>query len=52
MTLFWVTFQHTEILPWVVFAVMAVVGFWLARKNAPQMMDAWHRANKPDGADT
>lgn len=52
MTLFWVTFQHTEIWPWVVFALMAALGFWLARKNAPQLMEAWHKANTPDGADT
>jgi hypothetical protein len=45
-------FQHTEIWPWVVFALMAALGFWLARKNAPQLMEAWHKANTPDGADT
>lgn len=52
MTLFWVTFQHTAILPWVVFALLALSGFWLARRNAPSLLDAWHRANTPDGADT
>ena len=48
MTLFWTTFEHTNLVPWILFAVLAVGGFWLARKNAPELVETWHEANTPD----
>lgn len=50
MTLFWTTFEHTDVAPWILFIVMAAVGFWLARKGAPELAETWHKANTPDGA--
>lgn len=48
MTLFWITFDHTSIMPWIVFAVLAIVGFWITRKTAPDLVEAWHAATTPD----
>jgi branched-chain amino acid transport system permease protein len=45
MTLFWVTFDSHSILPWLVAAIAAVGGIMLARRGAPELADAWHRAN-------
>ncbi|MDE4133016.1 branched-chain amino acid ABC transporter permease [Phaeobacter sp. QD34_3] len=48
MTLFWTTFDHSNPMPWIVFAVLALGGFWLARKGSPELTGAWHEANTPD----
>ncbi|MGR3802347.1 branched-chain amino acid ABC transporter permease [Marinibacterium profundimaris] len=45
MTLYWVTFSHLNPLPWIVTGGLAVGGFWLARRHAPELAEAWHEAN-------
>ncbi len=45
MTLYWTTFNHNDILPWVVLIVLAVGGIWLAKRTAPEMKEAWDNAN-------
>ncbi len=49
MTLFWITFDSHSAVSWIVCLVMAVGGFWLARRVAPEVAEAWHDANTPDG---
>ena len=49
MTLFWTSFDsHSDV---ILISLLAVCfgGFWLTRKTAPQMAEAWHKANTPDG---
>ncbi|MEM7545914.1 MAG: branched-chain amino acid ABC transporter permease [Pseudomonadota bacterium] len=50
MTLFWTTFSHGDILPWVVFIGAMLGGFYVARLMAPEMKAAWDEANTPPGA--
>ncbi|MDK3018262.1 branched-chain amino acid ABC transporter permease [Pseudodonghicola flavimaris] len=49
MTLFWVSFDSHSPLPLILAVVAMVAGFWLARRGAPEMAEAWHKANTPDG---
>ncbi len=49
MSLFWVTFNSHDILPWIVAIALTAGGIWLARRGAPELLDAWHRANAPSG---
>ena len=49
MTLFWITFDSHNPVAWAIGAVLALGGFWLARMSAPDLRDAWHRANTLDG---
>jgi len=48
MTLFWMTFNSHSFLPTTLSILIAGAGFWLARKSAPEMADAWHRSMTPD----
>jgi branched-chain amino acid transport system permease protein len=48
MTVFWITFDSQSLLPWLVVIAIIGVGFWLTRRNAPEMYEAWGRANTPD----
>jgi branched-chain amino acid transport system permease protein len=50
MTLFWMSFSHFDLLPWVLTACTALGGFWLARREAPDLVAAWHEANTIDRA--
>lgn len=50
MTLFWMTFSHKNPLPWIVSGALALGGFWLARRNAPELAETWHEANTDTGA--
>ena len=52
MTVFWVTFDASSILAVLVPLVIAVGGIWIARRNAPELAEAWHRANTPQGGRT
>lgn len=45
MSLYWVNWDTHSILPWAVFGVLTVGGFFLARKFAPEMKEAWDNAN-------
>lgn len=49
MTLFWVTFDSSGMIPILIALVVAVVGFWLAKRSAPDMAAAWHTSITPDG---
>jgi len=49
MTLFWVSFQTTNPVPWLIAVTVAVAGIWLSRRNAPALASAWHAAHYPPG---
>lgn len=49
MTLFWVTFDSHGILPIIVALAVAFVGIWIAKRNAPDLLETWHQANTPEG---
>jgi len=48
MTLFWTTFNSHSLVPIAVTIIVAVGGFWLAKRSAPEMAEAWHRSITPD----
>ncbi|MEM8728603.1 MAG: branched-chain amino acid ABC transporter permease [Pseudomonadota bacterium] len=52
MTVYWITFSHFNPLPWVIFGGLAVGGFLLARRGAPELVEAWHEANTDDRGQT
>lgn len=45
ISIFWTTFSTHDILPWVVLIVLSVGGIWLAKRNAPELLEAWGNAN-------
>lgn len=45
MSIFWTSFSTHDILPWVVLIALTVGGLWLARRNAPELKEAWGNAN-------
>lgn len=45
MTLYWITFSHLNPLPWIICGALSLGGFWLAKRNAPELAEAWHEAN-------
>ncbi len=49
MTLFWVEFDTTSFVPWVLFALMAVVGFYISRIFAKEVAEAWGEATFVEG---
>lgn len=52
MTVYWTTFDSHAVLPWVVAIVITGVSFWLAKRNAPELVETWHEANSLDGSAT
>ncbi|SFT69261.1 branched-chain amino acid ABC transporter permease [Sedimentitalea nanhaiensis] len=52
MTLFWTTFNVHAVLPWLIAIAITGAAFWLTRRNIPEVVDAWHRANSLPGAAT
>lgn len=50
MTVFWTTFDSHTTMPWVVAIAVTAAGFWLMRRNLPEMVAAWHDANDAGGA--
>lgn len=48
MTLYWITFNSHGPLPMLISALATGGGFWLARRAAPEMAEAWHKANTPN----
>jgi branched-chain amino acid transport system permease protein len=44
MSVFWTTFSHEAILPWIISGGLAIGGIWIAAKMAPQMQEAWNEA--------
>jgi len=49
MTLYWITFSHDNILPWLIAGGLAIAGFWVAKQNAPELAATWHEANTATG---
>ena len=49
MTLFWVEFDTTSFIPWVLFVVMTVVGFYVSRIFAKEVAEAWGDATFVEG---
>ena len=49
MTLFWVEFDTTSFLPWVLFLLMTIVGFYVARIFAREVAEAWGEATFVEG---
>ena len=45
MSLFWMTFSSHDVLPWVVIIGALAVSFYLVRKLAPEVKEAWDAAN-------
>ena len=45
MTLYWTSFSSHDILPWIVTAAVAIGGFWLARRGAPDLKAAFEDAS-------
>jgi len=50
MTLFWTTFDSHTLLPWIIAGIVTVVGIGIARRNAPELKEAWDEANSPGAA--
>ncbi len=49
MTLYWTTFDSHSVAPLAIAVIAAVGGFWLAKRSAPGMAEAYHAANIPRG---
>jgi branched-chain amino acid transport system permease protein len=49
MTLFWVEFDTTSFVPWVLFALMTIVGFYISRIFAKEVAEAWGEATFVEG---
>jgi len=49
MTLYWTTFDSHSVAPLAIAVIAAVGGFWLAKRTAPGMAEAYHAANTPRG---
>lgn len=49
MTLFWTTFDSHTILPWIIAGGITLIGLGIARQTAPDLKDAWNRANTAGG---
>lgn len=47
MTLFWTTFDSHSIVPWIIAFAVTAAAFWITRKNAPALKEAWGEANTP-----
>ncbi|GGX63890.1 hypothetical protein GCM10007385_36360 [Tateyamaria omphalii] len=50
MTIYWTTFDSHTVLPWIIAIAFTVFGFGVARRTAPDLVDAWNDANTPNGA--
>ena len=49
MTLFWIEFDTTTVLPWTLFLIMVVVGFYVSRVFAKEVAEAWGEATFVEG---
>ena len=49
MTLFWIEFDTTSVVPWVLFILLTAFGFFLARVFAKEVADAWSEATFVEG---
>ncbi|MGH1578906.1 branched-chain amino acid ABC transporter permease [Planktotalea sp.] len=50
MTLFWTTFDSHTLMPWLIAAVVTVIGLGIAKRTAPALKEAWDEANSAGGA--
>lgn len=48
MTLYWISFSSTTLLPWIIIIAVMLAGFLIARHNAPELREIWDAANTPD----
>ncbi len=48
MGLFGLRVNTDAMLPWIVAVAMAVVGIWIAKRQVPALLNAWHRATVVD----
>ena len=49
MTLFWIEFDTTSFLPYLLFTVMVIVGFYVSRIIAREIAEAWGEATFVEG---
>ena len=49
MTIFWVEFDTTSFVPWVLFVVLTVVGFYVSRILSKEVAEAWGEATFVEG---
>ena len=49
MTLFWIEFDTRAFLPWILFSLMTIVGFYLSRIFAREVAEAWGEATYIEG---
>lgn len=49
MVLYWITIDTHSLLPWVVLIGCALGGFWLCKRIAPDVLEAWDEASRPGG---
>ena len=49
MTLFWIEFDTTSFVPWVLFVVLTVVGFYVSRILSKEVAEAWGDATFVEG---
>ncbi len=47
MTLFWTTFDSHSVTPWLLVIAVTAVAFFIMRKTAPELKEAWADANSP-----
>ena len=47
--LLWTDLDSHSPVPWIAAAVMALGGFFTAKMTLPELREAWHEANTPDG---
>ncbi len=45
MTIYWTTFNSHSPVPWIVAVVVAIIAFWVMRRNMAEMVAAWNSAN-------
>lgn len=51
MVLFWTDIDTSSMIPWIVTIGLALICFWITKRNAPDLLETWHRANAIDGGD-
>ena len=49
MTLFWIEFDTRAFIPWILFSLMTIVGFYLSRIFAREVAEAWGEATYIEG---
>ena len=50
MVLFWIDIDTHSPLPWILLISAALIGLWMSKKVAPEVLNAWDQASKQGGA--